>query len=81
MLGTTKNQIRMPGCSCPFFSFSCLKVAGRRQAGICLGGGSHCDTPTPTETHLLVVPLPGPSTFKPPQPEKSFKTKRDSLQV
>jgi hypothetical protein len=32
-------------------------------------------------THLLVVPLPGPSTFKPPQPEKSFKTKRDSLQV
>jgi hypothetical protein len=27
----------------------------------------HSDTPTSTGPHLLIVPFPGPSIFKPPQ--------------
>jgi hypothetical protein len=32
---------------------------------------AHSDTLPPTRPHLLIVPFPGPSIFKPPYPTKS----------
>ena len=40
-----------------------LKASGRRLAHC----PPHNNTPPPTRPHLLIVPLPGPSIFKPPQ--------------
>jgi hypothetical protein len=38
---------------------------------------AHNDTPTPTRPYLLIIPLPGTSTFKPPQSPKKGKNKRE----
>jgi hypothetical protein len=48
------------------------KANGRRLASRQLGGRSHkahphSDTLPPKRPHLLIMPLPGPSIFKPPQ--------------
>jgi hypothetical protein len=56
-----------------------LKATRRRLSSRQLGGGSqslpYSDTLSPTGPHLLIVPLPGPSIFKPPQApcSKTFK--------
>ena len=46
-----------------------LKAASGRLTSSQLGEGLkahvHSDTPTPTGPHLLIVPLPWPSIFKP----------------
>jgi hypothetical protein len=46
-----------------------LKAASRilvsRQYYEGLKAHTHSDTPTPTGPHLLIVPLPGPSIYKP----------------
>ena len=41
------------------------RLAGSKEEG--LKAHPYNDTPTPTRPHLLIVLLPGPSIFKPPQ--------------
>jgi hypothetical protein len=47
-----------------------LKANRKRLASRQLGGSQsppHTDTLPPTRPHLLIIPFPGPSIFKPPQ--------------
>ena len=52
-----------------------LKVAWRRLASRQLGLTlTHSNTPPPTRPHLLRVPLPGPTIYKPSQPPSAGLT-------
>jgi hypothetical protein len=39
-----------------------------KAAKTCFQAARASDTPNPTRPHLLIVPLPGPSIYKPSQP-------------
>jgi hypothetical protein len=58
-----------------------LKAASRILTSRQLGSyaHTHSDTPTPKRPYLLIVPLPGPSIYKPSYLPKKIPTKENSM--